>query len=880
MSDGIRILYVDDDPAFAELVTTSLERNRDAFDVVSESDPGRALDRIESNTDRFDCLVSDYEMTGMTGLELVSALRDRDIDLPMILFTGKGSEDIASEAISMGLTDYLQKTPGGDTYRVLANRIENAVSRQRSERARRQSEERYRRLVETSPTPIAITRPDHGIVYANPRLASFLDVSESDELHEQQFLEYAHDTDRDLVESTLEEVLRTDEDASIERVRFVAGEAETRYATLAVAPVIYDDSRTLQIVLNDVTEYERARRDLAETEVKYSTLVEQANDGVVILDDGQITFANQMAAQMLSMNQSTLTGIELSELVVSEDAELVEKRFSDDSDASLNEPFEFTAMAADGTTVPIEVSASAIQFNRSQAYMTIWRDVTERKKRKRELARYQTLVETAAEPMYLLDDDGTILMANDAMIDLLGRDRTEIVGSHATEFIDRSVYDKANEKLREALATEDRDYAKMEVEVTTGGGETRVIETTLTVLTEDDEHDRTIGVSRDMTERKRREQNLAKYETIVETVPVGLFALDADGTITWANDEFYEIVGRSANDLIGMDFMSLVDQGHFENEIVDRYLKIVRQLLSSETEKDRKTYTVTASSPDGDSLVLETHTALLPLEDGEYSGTVTAVRDITKQKEYEQELERQNERLERFADLISHDLRNPLNVARGYVDIAREEHSEFAFEKIDSSMERMEQLVDELLTLAKQGEGIGELEPIELTSMATAAWENVSTGKATLETEGEIQVLADRLRLQQLFENLMRNSIEHGSEAGGQPAGTSASEPVEPLGEETRQASSGAQSIAPEHSGLTVSVGALEDGFYIADDGVGIPEENREDIFDLGYTTADSGTGFGLGIVTEVTDAHGWSIEITESKAGGARFEITDVERP
>jgi PAS domain S-box-containing protein len=880
MSVGIRILYVDDDPAFAELVSTSLERDRETFDVVSESDPARALERIEAEPERFDCLVSDYEMKNMTGLELVSALRDRDIDLPMILFTGKGSEDIASEAISMGLTDYLQKSPGSDTYRVLANRIENAVSRRRSERARRQSEERYRRLVETSPTPIAISRPEDGIVYANPRLASFLGVDEPEQLHEQQFHKYSHESDGGLVTSTLEEVLETDEDASIERVRFRTATDEVKFATLAVAPVTYEDSPALQIVLNDVTEYERARRDLAETEVKYSTLVEQANDGVVILDDGRITFANQKAAEMLSMEQSTLTGTELSELVVADDVDLVTERFGEETEASRDEPVEFTATGADGTTVPIEVSASTIEFNGSQAHMTIWRDITERKKRKRELARYQTLVETAAEPMYLLDDDGTILMANDAMTELLGRDREEIVGNHATDFIDQSVYEAATEKLREALATDGPDYEKMEVEVTTAEGEQRVIETILTVLTEDGEHDRTIGVSRDMTERKRREQNLAEYETIIETVPVGLFALDSEGKITWANDEFYEIVGRSADQLIGMDFMSLVDDGHFESDIVDRYLKIVRQLLSSDTESDRETYMVSASSPDGDSMVLETHTALLPLDEGEFTGTVTAVRDITKQKEYERELERQNERLERFADLISHDLRNPLNVARGYVEIARNEHSDFAFEKIDSSMERMEQLVDELLTLAKQGEGIGELETVELASMATEAWENVSTGDATLETTGSMRVLADRLRLQQLFENLMRNSIEHGTETSGPEPGSSAADRPDVLGGDRQQSRGGAQSIAPTGSGLTVSVGPLENGFYIADDGVGIPADDRDDIFELGYTTADGGTGFGLGIVTEVVDAHDWTIDITESESGGARFEVTGVDRP
>jgi len=902
MSDGIRVLHVDDDPAFTELVATYLEREREAFEVVTESDPPLALERIESSPDLYDCLVIDYGMTGMDGLELVSELQERGIDLPTILFTGKGSEEIASEAISMGVTDYLQKRRGTETYGVLASQIENVVSRRRSERARRQSEERYRRLVETSPTPISISDPDEGIVYANPRLAEFLGVEEPADLHGRRLVEYGHESDKAEIEETLETVVSTDQDESLERVQFRTEGGEMRYATLAVAPVIYDDIRTLQIVLNDVTEYERTRRDLAEKEVKYSTLAQEANDGVVVISDGRITFANEKAAEMVSTMRSELIGTYLSELVAREDADRVTEHFSDVGEDSIDEPIEFTAVADDGTVVPVEVNASVIEFDGRRAHMTIWRDITERKQRKRKLARYRTLVETAAEPMYLLDRDGTILMANDALVDLLDADREAVVGNHVATFVSEEDYGQATEQLGEIVDDDRDDFVKMEVEVTTALGERRIIETTLTVLTEDGEHDRTIGVSRDVTERKRREQNLAEYETIIETVPVGLFALDAEGTITWANDEFHDIVEKSDNALEGMDFLTLVQEGHFQTELVDRYLEIVRELLSSETDDEQQNYTVTASPPDGSSLLLDAHTALLPLEDGEFAGTVTAVRDITKQKEYEEELERQNERLERFASLVSHDLRNPLNVARGYVDIARTENSERAYDKIESSLDRMGQLIDELLTLAKQGQGIGELDTVNLSQTAAEAWENVSTGDATFETDGNVRVLADELRLQQLFENLIRNAIEHGTASDernaleepaehGVPSveadrdGTVEHEVASTAGGsegQAQQATNKPQSVAPDSAdeALTVTVGPLEDGFYVADDGVGIPEDEREDIFELGYTTTDSGTGFGLGIVTEVVEAHGWEVSIAESEDGGARFEITGVGRP
>jgi signal transduction histidine kinase len=79
---------------------------------------------------------------------------------------------------------------------------------------------------------------------------------------------------------------------------------------------------------------------------------------------------------------------------------------------------------------------------------------------------------------------------------------------------------------------------------------------------------------------------------------------------------------------------------------------------------------------------------------------------------------------------------------------------------------------------------------------------------------------------------------------------------------------------------VTVTVGDLDGGFYVADDGPGIPPDERDDIFDAGYSTSVEGTGFGLNIVQRIADAHDWSVDVTESQSGGARFEITGVDRP
>jgi signal transduction histidine kinase len=228
------------------------------------------------------------------------------------------------------------------------------------------------------------------------------------------------------------------------------------------------------------------------------------------------------------------------------------------------------------------------------------------------------------------------------------------------------------------------------------------------------------------------------------------------------------------------------------------------------------------------------------------TGTLVSFTDVTHREEYRRELERQNERLENFAGMVSHDLRNPLTVAKGNIDLARRERDDEELETAVSALDRMEALIEDLLDLARQGQPIEEPEPVDLAETAGECWRMVEASDASLAVADDFEFSADPDRLQQLLENLFRNAVEHGA------------------------------------SDVTVTLGALEDGsgFYVEDDGPGIPEEDRDQMFESGFTTNQDGTGFGLAIVREIAEAHGWNIRTTEAESGGARFEITGVERP
>jgi signal transduction histidine kinase len=213
----------------------------------------------------------------------------------------------------------------------------------------------------------------------------------------------------------------------------------------------------------------------------------------------------------------------------------------------------------------------------------------------------------------------------------------------------------------------------------------------------------------------------------------------------------------------------------------------------------------------------------------------------------EAEVARERDRLEEFASLVSHDLRSPLNVAAGNLEIVTDR---LAGESIDvaelgaveRSLDRMDALIEDLLALARQGAGIDETEPVGLADLAAECWETVDTESATLAVETGAVVAADRSRLRQALENLFGNAVTHAG---------------------------------PE---VTVTVGELDGGFYVADDGPGIDPEDREAVFEAGVTSNPEGTGFGLKIVAEVAEAHGWRVEVVESEGGGARFEFRGVE--
>ena len=216
-------------------------------------------------------------------------------------------------------------------------------------------------------------------------------------------------------------------------------------------------------------------------------------------------------------------------------------------------------------------------------------------------------------------------------------------------------------------------------------------------------------------------------------------------------------------------------------------------------------------------------TVLAPvITDGTVTRLIGITRNVTERVRRERQLKSQNEQLDEFASVISHDLRNPLTVAMGRIEHLSEEYDNEHIEATARALERMNDITRDTLTLARQGKVVSDMEEIDFDDLISRCWQTVPTGEAALEFPNGLRIRGDQSRLQHLFENLFRNAVEHGG------------------------------------ADVTVRVGRFgSHGIYVEDTGQGIPEEQRERVFEPGHSSTSGGTGFGLTIIRRVAEAHG-----------------------
>jgi two-component system aerobic respiration control sensor histidine kinase ArcB len=322
-----------------------------------------------------------------------------------------------------------------------------------------------------------------------------------------------------------------------------------------------------------------------------------------------------------------------------------------------------------------------------------------------------------------------------------------------------------------------------------------------------------------------------RFEQLVEFSTDMLTIHRQDGTVRYVNPIIEDIMGYAPSEFVDQN---PIDRIHPDDQ--DDVLAFFADPNDWLGERRRVTYRMQTAAGAWRTLESVGHNRL---KDPALAGVIVNSRDVTEREQYQRELERQNERLEKFASVVSHDLRNPLQVIRARVEAARAESRSGHHDHIEDAVDRMETLIDDVLTLARDGRVIGDLGETALDDCAHAAWAHVDAPEATLQCRTDYAIEADADRLVELLQNLFSNAVRHAG------------------------------------PNVTIRLDVLDDGFYVEDDGPGIPPDERDLVFEYGYTTGD-GTGMGLAIVREIAQAHGWDVTLAD-RSDGTRFEFTGV---
>ncbi|WP_142858352.1 PAS domain S-box protein [Salinigranum halophilum] len=451
-------------------------------------------------------------------------------------------------------------------------------------------------------------------------------------------------------------------------------------------------------------------------------------------------------------------------------------------------------------------------------------------------AGYRALLDHVSDLVLLVDDAGTVSYANATAARTLGVDPDALVGESLLDRVHEADVDELESLLAatEARAADERLSA--EVRVRTGDGEW-TWQSFSREGTQPTSLDGVVVTARDVTAQRRIEE---RFRHLVETASDLFVVLDEDGTVTYATPAASRVLGYEHDELVGENVLE-----HIHPDDRDAVATELHHGL------DDPGYTATIEhrfrTKSGEWRWLESRGRSLPDAPALEGRVVVVTRDITDRHRRERQITAQNERLNAFTAMVSHDLQNPLAVASGSLELYRQTGDEAALDRVDQALRRTSELTSDLLSLSRQGRTVEDPVPVDIADCVTAALETSPLPADTVTVAAGLPtVRGDESRVRSLFENLFRNVADH---AGDDPRVW-----VEPL--------AGADGV----------------GFAVEDDGPGIPVDAADSVFELGHSSDRDGTGIGLYIVDTIAAAHGWDVSVTTGRDGGARFEFTGID--
>ncbi len=640
-------------------------------------------------------------------------------------------------------------------------------------------------------------------------------------------------------------------------------------------------------IYTDITDRKQHQEALERERDRLSSLIEAIpepivlevkRDGVPIIDR-----VNPAFEEIFGIDESIAMGRSLNELIVPEDkltkAIEADERVMAGEDVSI----ETKRLTNEGLRDFIlrSVPFGKVDAELERGSFTLYTDITERKQREATIQNERDLLaalfQAVPEPLIHVEHEGNDLLirrVNDAFEEVFGFSEAEISGEMLDKFIvPPDELDVAAEINRKAIAGE--QYVR-EVKRRTANGLRSFLLSTAQVGRRAGRVE-SVGTYVDITEQKQQAAELESQRQKIK----GLYEAAIEIGASDVAEIVYEQIIHAAETILDYDLarVAVIEEDSLQTAITSRDLEqatdtahppiegdgsvaaqvyrtgeaiLIDDLRQSNQTSIEGPYLSAITVPIGDHGVFqaiseeidafsEDDLELVELFTAHAAEVLTRIDQTSKLEQRSEEIRRQNDRLERFASIVSHDLRNPLMVASGHIELAKDEVEHEMLEEVERAHNRMDAIIDNLLDFAKTGHDSVDLERVQLKESIKNCWTSVGSRTADLTVDIDHDIQADSELIKHLLENLLVNAVDHGGQE------------------------------------VSIHCGALEDGFFIEDDGPGIPPDEQASIFEPGFSTEPDGNGFGLAIVAEIVEAHGWAIEVTDAEHSGARFEICRV---
>jgi PAS domain S-box-containing protein len=560
----ISVLYVDDEPQLLEIGKTYLETYGD-FSISTAESASSAMTILK--TDHFDAIVSDYQMPGTDGLEFLKQVRSLHGQIPFILFTGKGREEVVIIALNTGADFYLQK--GGDPkpqFAELAHKIRQAVQRRQAELSLLESEFRYRDVVETQTEFISRFLPDGTHVFANEAYCRHFG-KERNEIIGHRFIPSIPEEDRERVRRHMASFTPQHPVADIEH-RVVMPDGSIRWHWWNDRAIFDENGRIVefQSIGKDITPRKQTEEALRESEEKFRALIENSLDGILITDfSGKILFANPTAARIVEVAdyQPLIGKINVMEFVAPELHADVIRDFNRIAAASEAFLVKYKLITGTKKEIWVECTGKKIPFERSEAILISMRDITEQKRAEEALFNSQQMLQVVLDSIpqrvFWKDRNSVYLGCNKPLVLDAGFSEPE-------DMIGKTDYDHASHATADLYRVDDRQVMETgqprinyeEPQIRPDGSHAWLRTTKVPLRNKEGKIIGVLGTYEDITEHKRAEEALRESESrwrqLLEHSPVPMALYKLDGTVFFSNRQFVGIVGWTVEDIPHLDY--------------------------------------------------------------------------------------------------------------------------------------------------------------------------------------------------------------------------------------------------------------------------------------------------------------------------------------